>query len=252
MKKIKIALIQYDIIWEDKNKNKIKIIEILNKDNEKFDWLIFPEMTLTGFSMDVDKTELNNTDFDFFSSIAKEKNCLVSLGGVVNKKNTLLTFSKEGVVDNHYNKNHLFSFSKEHEYYKVGTGQTPFIVAGASVYPAICYDLRFSYLFWNNAVHADIFLVVASWPEARRDHWLTLLKARAIENQTFVVGVNRVGSDPFVTYSGDSIIVDPMGNIVLNCGSSEGIFTTEINLDLINQARTKFSFLKDRKGDIKC
>jgi len=244
--KIKIGLFQFDTVWEDKEHNKKTILKIINSKKNKVDWLIFPEMTLTGFSMNVYKTELDCTDFDFFKNIAKESNCIVSFGGVIKNYNSLISVNPSGDILNQYFKNHLFSYGEENKYYKAGTKQEFFNVSSFNILPSICYDLRFSYLYWNNAIEADILLVVASWPESRREHWITLLKARAIENQAFIIGVNRVGNDPNVSYSGDSMVVDPLGNILLNCANKEGIFTTEIDINILKQSREKFCFLKDR------
>ena len=107
------------------------------------------------------------------------------------------------------------------------------------------------YLFWNTAAEADLYVVIASWPARRAEHWMRLLQARAIENQCYVVGVNRTGRDPMLEYSGNSMIFDPLGKVVLDCKTGEGVFITdtEIIRELIVKTRTRFPFIKDRRPD---
>ena len=245
---MKIGLVQYNIKWEDKENNKVKLLSLLEKFKAtSADWLIFPEMTLSGFSMDVNKTTLSTTDVDFFKSIAKKFDSLVTFGGVINKKNIAITVNPAGDVVNEYSKMHLFSYSNETNYYEPGTLRTGFDVAGLTVLPNVCYDLRFSNLFWDYAQSTDIFLVIASWPKSRADHWKTLLKARAIENQCYVVGVNRVGDDPKSQYSGDSSVYGPFGEEIINAGSSEGLFFAELSKTAVLNTRKQYPFLNDRK-----
>ncbi|MFH1223762.1 MAG: nitrilase-related carbon-nitrogen hydrolase [Pseudomonadota bacterium] len=244
---MKVAVFQYDIVWEDKEANKKKITALLDGvDMGGVEWMIFPEMCLTGFSMDTYKAELKEFDMNFFASLSKEYFCYTSFGGVLNKQNKLITLDKKGNVLDDYSKLHLFSYNKEHESYIPGHAEHFFKIDDLKIMPTVCYDLRFSSIYWYNAEDTDVFVVSANWPESRRDHWLTLLKARAIENQSYVIGVNRTGKSPELSYSGDSLIIDPFGNTVLDCESKEGVFVAEISRSHITKVRRDFPFLADR------
>lgn len=244
---MKVAVVQYDIAWESPELNKTKITKLVKTiDGTKVDWIIFPEASLTGCSKDPDKTAILELDKDFFRNIAKKLKCAVTFDGYLGKMNKLFTFSPSGELINEYAKIHLFSFAEEHIFYKAGSAQRLFNVCDFKVLPSICYDLRFSYLYWDNALSSDVFLISANWPESRREHWMTLLRARAIENQCFVIGVNRVGKDPNVSYSGDSMVIDPFGRILLDCGNREGVFKAELEKSLITKTRETFPFLNDR------
>ena len=248
MEKIRIGILQYNIAWEDKEKNKIKILEMVQNAREKnnFDLLVMPEMTLTGFSMDKEKTNLNACDIDFFKHLSVKISSVVLFGFVSENKNKCMVFDKDGSMITEYSKIHLFSFAGEDKIYRPGSEHKQFSMNGFNALPMICYDLRFSYLFWDNAENTDLFIVLANWPASRRNHWITLLKARAIENQAFIIGVNRIGRDLKLDYSGDSMIIGPDGSEILNCENNEGLFTAELEKHLLLDTRSKFPFLKDR------
>lgn len=249
MSKIKIGLLQFDIAWENPENNKNKISEILDKSLKKndIDLLVMPEMTLSGFTMNKVKAYLSETDFDFFKNICLKYSSAVIFGYVNDDKNKCRVLDNTGNILNDYSKIHLFSFADEQNHYSAGSDCHSFDVAGFTARTLICYDLRFSYLFWDNANSTDLFIVIANWPASRRNHWITLLKARAIENQSFVIGVNRMGKDPKLAYSGDSLVFAPDGTELLNCGDGEDLFKIELNKDLLSETRKKFPFLNDRK-----
>ncbi len=245
---MKVGLFQYDISWEAKAKNKDKIMKIIERDlKSKIDWLIFPEMTLTGFSMDTDKTTLLNEDIEFFQTLSKKLNAYISFGGVKDKKNKAITIDPKGNFVSSYAKSHLFSYAKEDVYYVAGTSPELFEIMGMKVLPSICYDLRFSNMFWNKAKDTDIIFVMANWPSSRREHWINLLRSRAIENQTFVIGVNRIGTSPSLDYSGDSLLFGPFGDEKLNCSNREGVSIVDISKEELDSVRKEYPFLKDRK-----
>lgn len=245
---MKVGLFQYDISWEDKAKNKDKIMQIIDRDvKTKLDWLIFPEMTLTGFSMDTKRTILLDEDLAFFRTLSKKLDSNISFGGVKDKKNMAITLDTKGDILSSYAKRHLFSYAKEDLYYVAGNIPEVFEVMGMKVLPSICYDLRFSNMFWDRAKNTDVIFVMANWPSSRREHWKTLLKARAIENQAFVVGVNRIGVSPFLDYSGDSLMFGPFGEEKLNCSNGEGVFIVDISKQELDSVRKEYPFLKDRK-----
>ena len=249
---MKIALCQYDIKWEDKEANKKKISELLESCPRKkeIDWLIFSEMTLSGFTMNTSAAELDASDKDFFRDLAQTNNINISYGGVENGFNNLITLNRHGDRINTYSKIHLYAFGGEDKYYKAGSKQELFELEGLKVMPAVCFDLRFPYLFWKLAEEADLYVVIAAWPMRRAEQWMTLLRARAVENQAYCVGVDRIGLEGKVEYSGNSMCFDPLGKTVADAGTAEGIFVSEIDLnkDLVSKTRERFPFLKERKN----
>ncbi|MBI5243902.1 MAG: carbon-nitrogen family hydrolase [Elusimicrobia bacterium] len=249
---MKIGLFQYDMAWEDKESNKRKILSLMEAcpRRRQAGWVVFPEMTLSGFSMDQVKTTLAADDKSFFADLARDHSVCVSYGGVEEGFNKLITLDASGRQVSEYSKIHLFSFNGEDKDYKAGARQETFELGGMSVSPAVCFDLRFPYLFWRLAEKTDVFVLIACWPLRRAEHWMTLLRARAIENQAYVVGVNRIGREPGgLEYGGNSMVFDPMGMVVLDCGSLEGLHVCEADIgkDEVRAARARLPFFKDRK-----
>ncbi|HON55661.1 MAG TPA: nitrilase-related carbon-nitrogen hydrolase [bacterium] len=246
-----IGILQFDIIWENKDANKKKIKEYLDaaltNSDKKIDWLILPEYSLTGFSFDKNKTELTQSDYDFFAELAQKYSVYISYSGIINNANNLITINANGNVISNYSKIHLFSYAGEDKIYNAGAQPEIFEIENFKILPAICYDLRFSYLFWDNAENTDIILIAANWPDIRSHHWKILAQSRAIENQCFVCAVNRIGADPKNKYCGDSMIIAPNGDIILNSENADGLFTATINKNDIIFTREKFPVLKDRK-----
>jgi predicted amidohydrolase len=162
--------------------------------------------------------------------------------------NTLVLAEPDGAV-HRYRKIHPFTYGGEHEKYAPGHQHVTVDVEGLRCSLFVCYDLRFADEFWALAPATDCYLVPANWPAARRDHWRTLLRARAIENQAYVVGVNRVGTGGRLDYSGDSAIVGPLGEIVAEAeaGAHETMLLGEIDPSVVTAARTEFPFLADRR-----
>jgi predicted amidohydrolase len=149
----------------------------------------------------------------------------------------------------HYDKIHPFSYGGEHEHYAAGTGFLTVDVEGLRVSCFVCYDLRFADEFWAVARDTDCYVVVANWPAARRHHWRSLLTARAIENQAYMVGVNRVGADGNgVAHAGDSMIVDPLGEALATGAGSEAILVADVDAAVVAGVRARFPFLADRRS----
>ncbi|MCX6136885.1 MAG: hypothetical protein NTV54_05245 [Ignavibacteriales bacterium] len=246
---MKLGMFQYAPLWEDRQRSRELIAATLPKTGEVtgIDWLIFPEMTLSGFTQNKSRSTLDESDIAYFSRLAVDYNAAVTYGGVVNGKNVSVTIDRHGVQLARYEKIHLFTYANEHESYRPGNTVTDFHLAGFRIRPVVCYDLRFGYLFWEKASDIDAFVVIANWPEVRAHHWRSLLTARAIENQAYVIGVNRVGADPLGNYAGDSCVIDPMGAPLLQCRDGSGLFITEIDPARVCEVRTKYPFLKDRK-----
>jgi predicted amidohydrolase len=147
-----------------------------------------------------------------------------------------------------YAKIHPFSYAHEHEHYAAGDRHVTVVVEGLRVTLFVCYDLRFADEFWACAEDTDVYLVPANWPEPRREHWRALLRARAIENQAYVVGVNRVGTVKSALYVGDSAIIDPLGQTLAEGGPGETVLTSDVERVTVSAVRREFPFLVDRQN----
>jgi omega-amidase len=249
---MRIALCQYDIQWENKEANKRRIGEMLEAcpRRSEIDWLVFSEMSLSAFTMNTAISELTDDDRAFFSALASKYRINISYGGVEDGHNNLITLDRKGNRINTYSKIHLYSFGKEDQYYKAGSKQAAFELEGIKVVPAVCFDLRFPYLFWNMAEKADVYVVIAAWPARRADHWKNLVYARAVENQCYCIGVNRTGKEGRIEFSGDSVCYDPLGKVVVDAGNKDGIFVADVPMDaaLVAKTRERFPFMKERKS----
>ena len=246
---MKITICQFDIKWEHKPCNKDRITSLLRRldDSDPSEWVIFPEMTLTGFSMNNKNTTLSKSDIDFFREIALSRSLAVTFGGVIDGYNRSITLDRKGRIIGRYSKMHLFTYAGEHKFYKPGNKIVNFKLNGFGITPFVCYDLRFPYLFNRKARMTDIFPVIANWPSMRIGQWTALLMARAIENQAYVVGVNRIGKSPKLDYCGGSTVLGPDGRVLLDCGNKEGIFSIDILKETVASTRRGFQFLKDNK-----
>lgn len=247
-------LFQYNPVWEDKEANKQKLTSLIPVRNEGSVFAVFPEMTLTGFSMNPEQTaepEHGDTT-QFFSAFARENNCHCFAGyQEKNKKgyfNSLVHFSSSGEEVARYRKIHLFGYADETKHYQPGTESVITQADNIQTGLAICYDLRFPELFRRyGAAGAELIIIIANWPVTRVAHWRALLRARAIENQCFVVGVNRIGTDPFVSYSGCSSVFSPMGEELYVNDGSEATGVVTLDFAQVAEVRGKFPFLNDIK-----
>jgi len=250
---MKIALVQYCPVWEDKNANKEKILPLL-KDIVEVELIILPEMTLTGFTMKSEEIAegIQGDSFRFFSSIAQEKATNI-FAGIVEKRNTknyntLIHIKPDGKLVKLYRKVHPFSYSSENEHYDAGTKPAITKIKNWKIGLTICYDLRFPELFRKYGKKRTHLIVnIANWPDTRIEHWRTLLKARAIENQCYVVGVNRVGDDPKLNYPGFSSVFDPMGKEIISVEGEEKVIVVNLDMNYVNEVRAKFPFINDIK-----
>ncbi len=251
---MKLGLIQYSPVWEDKEENKKKILSILSANDRKTDLLVFPEMTLTGFSMNSLKLAENpdGGSFTFFKNIAEEKNTNV-IAGIIFKEeekifNTAVHFGANGDVKTVYKKIHPFTYSTEDKNYEAGTRTEFTEIDNWKIGLSVCYDLRFPELYRFYAkIRTELIIIIANWPVDRIEHWRHLLKARAIENQCFVAGVNRVGTTGKLKYNGWSSLYNPMGDEVIGIENEEGIFTAEIDIADVEKLRNELPFLDDIK-----
>ena len=146
-----------------------------------------------------------------------------------------------------YDKIHPFTFSGEDKSYRAGTQRKTLTIGDLRITAFVCFDLRFADEFWDLAPETDCYLIVANWPASRRAHWRHLLMARAIENQAWVVASNRVGADPNVDYAGDSMIIDPFGEVVAQLPDVAGVISAEVDPHRVHEVRTAYPFLEDRR-----
>lgn len=225
MQNLKVTLVQTDLLWQKPQQNLEKLNYKLSGLKDHQDIIILPEMFNTAFCFDpACAEEMNDMSVNWLLTKAKELSCCIT-GSILIKENEklynrLIWVTPQG-VEATYDKKHLFRFAGEHQVFSPGSGKTIVICKGWKILPLVCYDLRFP--VWSMNTYADgqyaydCIVYVANWPEKRRNAWLSLLVARAIENQAYVIGVNRIGIDgKGVRHSGDSIIVDPRGKIILS------------------------------------
>lgn len=250
---MKIALAQMNIEFENKEKNKEKCLRFIKEAKDKAsDLILFPEMTLTGFSMNTEHiSEDNNETLNWFKTHAHNYKLFIGFGHVVKQlnkcENRFTIVSPNGKVLLNYSKIHPFSYSSEDRYYEGGNSVVFTQIGDFNVSPFICYDLRFPEIFQIASKESNLITIAANWPKSRRDNWITLLKARAIENQCFVAGVNVIGLIDGFEYSGDSIIIDPIGNVLAQAEDKEQLVVTDINHMEVLRYRTHFPLKNDRK-----
>src|SRR5919108_2129964 len=236
-----IIAIQLDIVWENKSANFAQVRRLLDKAAlEHNSLVVLPEMFASGFSMDPDRiAELYEGETEqFLASTAKEFGVCIVAGAAMRgrdgaARNKALVYSPSGELLAFYAKMRPFTPGGESEHYAAGERPVCFRWGDWAVAPFICYDLRFPEIF-REAVAAhrpQLFTVIANWPQPRIHHWVRLLQARAIENQAYVVGVNRVGRDPLHVYTGRSLIVDFHGEIMADAGDRQGWIGSRLELE---------------------
>jgi predicted amidohydrolase len=368
---MRVSLCQYAPVWEDRKASRSAILALLDGVTIG-DWLILPEMALSGFTADASAARWDGDDYNFFAELAQQRQCWITVGGVQDLYNCAFIFSphaspdaqSDGQADSQadgqadsglvldldsppasqrdsapdcqsasqpgrestcqpagqrdsqrdsrqpagqrdsqpgrestcqpagqrdsqpgrepagppdcqrsgqwtsqrtsqqsgprsgppsgqpvaiYRKRYLFSHAHEDEHYQPGDASLIYQVGGLRVGQAICYDLRFADCFWSDAPRVEAFCVIAAWPAARADHWRTLLAARAIENQCYVIGVNRMGDEGQLHYGGGSAVFDPQGVPVLECGGAAGLFSVDITAEAVGAWRRRFPALRDRR-----
>ncbi len=249
---MKIGLYQMNIAWEDKWKNYSQLENILKEQGDKtVDLLLLPEMSFTGFSMNTARTkESDMQTIDKISSFAKTYRTAIGFGWVKDcgekSENHYTVINREGLVVSDYVKIHPFSFSGEERKFQGGENIVLFELGGITFSTCICYDLRFPEIFQTASSKANVILVPANWPLERRGHWKCLLRARAIENQVYMIGVNCVGNVGELTYAGDSCVIDPNGEVRLEAGMQKMVLEYDLTDD-VEQFRSAFPMKRDRK-----
>ena len=258
MPTLTISLIQSHLHWEDKAANLRQFEEKIMGIEEKTEVVILPEMFSTGFAMHPENLaeEMEGPTVDWMRKISNTKKIILT-GSIIIKEdghyfNRLIWMLPNGQLG-YYDKRHRFAFAGENEKYTAGKKRLIASVKGWKINLLVCYDLRFP--VWsrqspqqdeNAELEYDAIIYVANWPERRNHAWKTLLQARAIENQSYVIGVNRIGEDGNKFYhSGDSMIVGPLGEVLYHQEHKEDVFTYTLQREKLNEARTKFPFWKD-------
>ncbi len=252
MQQLNISIIQSNLKWESTDLNLKHFEELINSIDFNPDVIILPEMFNTAFSINPEKCAetIDGYTINWMKELANKKNCVIA-GSLLIKENSgffnRLIWMNANSNYQYYDKRHLFRMSQEFKIFNSGAKRIIVELNGWKINLNICYDLRFP--VWTKNTYNeekyeyDILINVANWPASRSYVWQTLLKARAIENQCYVVGVNRVGDDGFGTpHSGDSMIIDPFGNEIIKAKPfEEGVYNTTISKDLLDDFRSKFT-----------
>ncbi len=257
MSSLKIALASINQIWEDKKTNLLLCEEFIKKASGKnVDLIIFPEMTLTGFSSNINfiaEDGDNSKTINQFQKLSKFYNIAILFGLAIKDKNKALNKSifinKYGDILGEYSKIHPFSFSGEGKYFNAGDSLVVVNFMGHNIALTICYDLRFPELYSSLSANSDLIINIANWPSKRIDHWNALLKARAIENQIFIVGVNRIGLDGNgLKYIESSNVLNANGEKIEFIKLDE-MQIYEIDKDWTKIFKDKFNTVNDRKNE---
>jgi predicted amidohydrolase len=252
---VKIAGIQLDIAWEDPQRSFERArpwIDAAARAGARI--VVLPEMFACGFSMNTGTTAEppDGPSTVFLREQARQHGVWVCgsiperPAGADKPYNTFVLVGPEGQL-HRYRKVHPFTHAGEQRHYGAGDELVTVDVEGLRCSLFVCYDLRFADEFWQLASQTDCYLVIANWPSKRRAHWMALLKARAIENQAYVVGINRVGSGGTLEYSGDSHIHDPYGETLAAAAWGETMVIADVEPAVVAEAREHFPFLRDRR-----
>lgn len=253
---LNISLIQTTLFWEDRDKNLNHLEGLIGGLQGKTDIIVFPEMFTSGFSMNTGEgcDSMDGQTIDWMAKMAKSLNSVICGSLRIEEGgqyfNRFIWMQSDGQLQ-YYDKRHLFSFAKEDEHFTRGEKKLIIDYRGWKIMPLVCYDLRFPVWSKNQLVddspEYDLLIYTANWPKARNVAWKSLLLARAMENQAFVAGVNRVGKDAKeLEYSGDSSIISPYGAYLSEAVSEhEDIIHAELEFTLLSDFRKKFPLLKD-------
>lgn len=261
MSTLTISTIQANLKWEDKNANLQMLEEQINELYQKTEIVVLPEMFSTGFSMKTKELAepMNGPTVEWMKRISAQNRIILTGSLIIEENehyyNRLIWMMPNGEFG-YYDKRHLFAFGDEDKHYAQGNKRLITSVKGWKLNMQVCYDLRFP--VWarqsplkdgNSTYEYDVLIYVANWPERRSHAWKTLLCARAIENQCYVIGVNRVGKDGNDIYhSGNSLVIDPLGEVLYHMADEEDVFTITLQKERLEEVRTKFPFLRDGDG----
>ncbi len=264
MPTLSITTIQTNLIWENKTANLNAIEQKINSIQNPTEIVVLPEMFSTGFSMQPSlfAETMDGETVNWMKRVSAE-NKIILTGSIIIEEdgmyyNRLIWMLPNGQYG-YYDKRHLFAFGQEDKFYTAGNKRLIAQIKGFKINLQVCYDLRFP--VWSRQsplsvgrgvggeVEYDVLIYVANWPEKRSHAWKTLLCARAIENQCYVIGVNRVGTDGNTIYhSGNSLVIDPLGQVLYHMPDDEDVNTVTLSKDYLNEVREKFPFWKDGDG----
>jgi predicted amidohydrolase len=252
MSLLPITIIQTDIYWEEKSKNLEMLENKIKGIIEKTAVVILPEMFNTGFSMNAEflAETMKGKTVEWMKRISKENNIIITGSIIIEEEGKYynrLIWMMPNEQFGYYDKRHLFGYADEDKFYSSGNKRLITSVNGWKINLQICYDLRFP--VWarqqSNGEY-DVLVYVANWPSRRSHAWKSLLAARAIENQCYVIGVNRIGIDgKNIEYSGDSLVINPLGEVIFHNVNEAIEYTATLEKDVLNEIRTKMPFLKD-------
>ncbi len=248
---MKVALIQTDLVWEDAQANRNHFTQLIQSVKEPVDLFVLPEMFTTGFTMQPAQVaeDMQGETLKWMQNIANASQSAIC-GSVVIKEqnncyNRFIFVRPSGEVET-YDKRHLFTFAGEDKNYRAGRDRLIVYYKGFKICPLVCYDLRFP-VFSRNTVDYDLLIYVANWPKPRINAWDILLRARAVENMCYVVGVNRLGFDANRhEYVGHSQAVDFLGNYLVEPIQNEGIYLVDLQKEPLLETKKKLAFLNDR------
>lgn len=259
---LRMALIQMDITAGEPDKNYSKVKEMLIRaveDTDKPDVIVLPEMWNTGYALKEIRQLADwggSRTAELLSAFSKEHGVNIIGGSIAEGRedgvyNTSLAFDRNGREIGRYSKIHLFRLMEEEKHLRAGEKTGELELEGVRAGLMICYDIRFPELFRSLALGgAKMAFVPAEWPNPRLHHWRTLLTARAIENQMYVIACNRCGTSGETSFFGHSVIIDPWGEIIAEAGGEEGILRGAVSLDLVDEVRTRIPIFEDRRPSL--
>jgi predicted amidohydrolase len=258
---MRIAALQHDIAWEDPAGTQAMVRPMIAEAAAAgAELVVLTEMYATGFSMRPDRiAEDEGGPNERFLLERAAEHGVALIASVAQRgsdgayRNNAIVARPDGVAER-YAKIHPFSFAGEHEQYAAGDRFLTVDVGGMRVSVFVCYDLRFADEFWALAHDTDLYVVVANWPQPRHEHWRSLLRARAIENQAYVVGVNRVGVAGFtekLPHAGGSAVYSPLGERLVEAGAAPAVLLADVDANTVQTVRAQFPFLADRRGTVR-
>ncbi len=254
MRDLKVTLIQTFLFWENIESNLSLFDNKIDGIRDEMDLIVLPEMFTTGFSMNAKKLaqDMGGTSVKWLREKSRSKQTDITGSMIIRENgkyfNRLLWAKPDGTLS-YYDKRHLFRMTGEEKVYSAGDKIITVELKGWRIRPFICYDLRFPCWTRNFDKSYDVAVFIANWPEKRSCHWKTLLAARAIENQCYVIGVNRVGEDGNGYYhSGDSSVIDPAGNIIFRKQDEESVYTASLSYPVLQEYRKSFPVWMDADG----
>lgn len=251
-----VHCLQIDIAFGDVEKNITKVKQLMATLPEEVDTVILPELWTTGYALDALSQLVTPEIFDTLKRLAKQYHVDFIAGSVATETegqffNTFVVINKKGELVHRYDKVHLFRLMDEEKYLAEGTGMGTFNLNGIEQAGVVCYDIRFPEWIKTQMLHqAKVLYVVAEWPKKRIDHWRTLLIARAIENQAYVVACNRIGEDPANVFGGHSMVIGPWGDILAEAGETETTLTVALDLTEVDRVRKNIPIYEDRRPNL--